>query len=366
MSKKIIGIFLIFSIIYLFIGMSITPISGNVDKVISFCNSNNPPYEPSDPIPFNGTINKSICPLYLRWTGGDPDGDDVTYDVYFGKYSPPPQICYNLSVNCTYTDLINFNTTYYWKIVAWDEHGLKTSGPIWYFDTEENLPPYVPSQPYPEDGDLCVPLNLTLCWVGGDPNECDNVTYDVYFDDTFPPCLRSVKQPDDFWEIPYELTLYKTYYWQIVAWGSGGLSTEGPNWTFSTPSQSAMDVNINGPTNGKVGVAYTYTFNVPFPCGYDLTYKIDWGDSSPVESIGPSPPGVEVNATHTWDKMGSYIIRAKAIDVYGHEGSWSYLQITIPRNKETYNSFLLKFLESYPIFQQFFIIFREKMMNRNI
>jgi hypothetical protein len=237
---------LVLGIIVLFICMSIIPSSGNISKEFSFSKSNSPPFKPSNPIPFNGTINMSICPLYLIWTGGDPDRDDVYYDVYF--------------------------------------------------------------------------------------------------DDIYPPDMKASHIHENCFEVPYTLTLYKTYYWQIVAWDSRGLSTEGPIWTFSTASQGSMHVNINGPTNGKVGVAYTYTFNVPYPCGYDLTYKIEWGDSSPVESIGPSPQGVEVNATHTWDKMGSYIIRAKAIDVYGHEGPWSYFEVTMPRNKETSYSFFSQFL----------------------
>lgn len=278
----------------------------------------------------------------------------MTYDVYFGSNNPPPQISFNVSGNCTYTDLLNFNKTYYWKIVAWDEHGLKTSGPIWYFTTEENLPPYAPSQPCPGDGEPYVPIDLEfLLWNCSDPNPCDQLRYDVYFDDVSPPAMKSSQQKENYMCIPYTLTLYQTYYWKIVAWDSGGLSTESPIWSFTTGGPCIPSVIINGPTHGKAGVAYTYTFNTSSQYGYYLTYKIDWGDNSPFEYVGPTPPGVEVNATHTWYHMGSYIIRAAAIDEYGLEGDWSEYPITIPRNKEIYNSILLKFLVNYPIFQQF-------------
>jgi hypothetical protein len=257
-------------------------------------------------------------------------------------------------VNCTYTNLLNFDTTYYWKIVAWDEHGLKTSGPIWFFTTEENLPPIFPNNPIPEDGEPRVPIDLEfLLWNCSDPNPCDTLLYDVYFDDISPPDLASLKQKENYWRIPYQLTLYKTYYWKIVAWDSGGLSTEGPIWSFTTGGPCTPFVIINGPTHGSVGVAYTYTFNSTDECGNDLFIMVDWGDGTQSEWMGPYASGVEINDTHTWYKVGLYIIKARAIDIFGYAGPWSEHPITIPRNKEIYNSILLKFLENYPVFQQF-------------
>ncbi len=100
------------------------------------------PYEPSNPIPPNGSTNWSgggLC-----WTGGDPDGDEVIYDVYFGNSSPPPIIIINQTSNCSSLPMLDFNTTYYWKIVARDEFGATTEGPIWSFTTRGNNPPDTP------------------------------------------------------------------------------------------------------------------------------------------------------------------------------------------------------------------------------
>ncbi|MFC1704693.1 hypothetical protein ACFL1E_07965, partial [Candidatus Omnitrophota bacterium] len=47
-----------------------------------------PPNEPYNPAPANGAIDRSIN-TDITWNGGDPEGDPVTYDVYFGTSSTP-------------------------------------------------------------------------------------------------------------------------------------------------------------------------------------------------------------------------------------------------------------------------------------
>ncbi|HAV42399.1 TPA: hypothetical protein DCX15_00060 [bacterium] len=98
---------------------------------------NKPPNTPSNPSPVNGTTNQPIN-VTLSWTGGDPDpGDTVTYDAYFGTTTPPTKLVSSNQAGTTYNPgTLNHNTTYYWKIVAKDNHGASTSGPVWSFTTE--------------------------------------------------------------------------------------------------------------------------------------------------------------------------------------------------------------------------------------
>ena len=104
---------------------------------------NSPPYEPSNPNPENGEINVPLN-VVLNWTGGDPDNDTVTYDIYFGITSPPPKIIGNQSATIYDPGTINHNTMYYWQIIAGDSHNVSTAGPIWNFTTKkENLPPTI-------------------------------------------------------------------------------------------------------------------------------------------------------------------------------------------------------------------------------
>jgi len=99
---------------------------------------NNPPYPPSSPNPSNGTTNVLVSAI-LSWTGGDPDpSDTVTYDVYFGKSTSPSKVASNQS-GTSYDPPgdMNANTTYYWKIISWDNHGASTAGPLWHFTTKK-------------------------------------------------------------------------------------------------------------------------------------------------------------------------------------------------------------------------------------
>ena len=96
---------------------------------------NNSPAVPSNPTPSHNSMGLAIS-LTLSWSCSDPDGDALTYDVYFGTDSNPiTTISTNQSAqNISHSGLTNF-TTYYWKVVAKDNKGGSTSSPVWIFHT---------------------------------------------------------------------------------------------------------------------------------------------------------------------------------------------------------------------------------------
>jgi hypothetical protein len=120
---------------------------GYVDETIIAHIPNSPPFKPSDPIPENGTINVSAN-VDFKWDCNDPDGDELTYNVYLGKTTPPPLIISNLSEPFYDPGLLDFKATYYWKIVADDNRGGSNESSIWNFTTKSNKPPETPGKPF--------------------------------------------------------------------------------------------------------------------------------------------------------------------------------------------------------------------------
>ncbi len=106
--------------------------------------------------------------------------------------------------------------------------------------------------------------------------------------------------------------------------------------------------NITGPTSGNIGTAYDYTFVTTDPNGDNITYYIEWGDGSTEEWIGPYASGEEVIFSHTWDKKGTYVVRAKAKDIWGYDSNWGTLEVTMPKNKSSLDVLFLRFLERFP------------------
>jgi hypothetical protein len=120
---------------------------------------------------------------------------------------------------------------------------------------------------------------------------------------------------------------------------------------------------ITGPSNGKIGNTYPYTFTSIDPDGDNISYYVRWGDGNIInwtdfQSSG-SPGYTE---KHKWDTEGIYIIEAKAKDLLGSESNWSEFIVTMPRNKATYNSFFFRFLDHFPLLQHLLDIWRLNLL----
>ncbi|UCD14447.1 MAG: hypothetical protein JSW60_03260 [Thermoplasmatales archaeon] len=313
---------------------------------------NTPPLKPWAP---NPPDNSTTAPINtnLSWKCSDPEKDKVTYDVYFGETSPedPPLVASNITTNKYDPGILEFDTGYEWRIVAWDEYGLRTSGKEWSFRTQENEPPYKPSNPHPEDEANNVPVDAILNWTGGDPNPGDPLTYDVYFGRTNPPTKKSSNQTNTSYNPPGDMELYEDYYWKIVTWDSQGEKAEGDIWSFITGINLPPDKpTITGPMNGKVGEDYKYNFSTSDPENQNIAYKIEWGDGEGTGWLDFVASGTKITLNHTWDAKDEYTIRCKAKDTYGEESEWGTLEVTMPKNKAfNFNFNLLSWLfEQFP------------------
>ena len=146
---------------------------------------NIPPYVPRNYYPCGETVDNDVN---LSWDGGDPDPEDsVTYDVYLGSYLPPPKVATVGPYPANQTRIeydpgtLENCTQYYWQIIAWDNHGALTKGPICSFRTIcENHPPEAPTISGPIKGNPGVEYNYTF--VTTDPDG-DDVWYHICWGD---------------------------------------------------------------------------------------------------------------------------------------------------------------------------------------
>jgi hypothetical protein len=210
---------------------------------------NRPPNTPSDPIPSDEEIDVELD-TYLTWFCEDPDGDNITYDIYFGITNPPPQIVSNQSETTFDPGILEFCTVYYWHIVAWDENGSSTKGPIWSFKTRCHGPPEAPRINGPNTGKKG--KIYTYTFVSEDPND-DDVYYEIDWGDG----------QVDPWEGPYD---------------SNEVITKSHSWddegTFKI-SARAKDIN------DAVGEWSEFEVIIPRNRGFYNLLKINFIENSP-------------------------------------------------------------------------------------
>ena len=246
--------------------------------------SNHPPTQPSNPSPSPGATNVGIN-ADLSWSVcTDPDGDPVTYDIYFGTSSSPSMV-YAGNTTCTYDPgTMGSGVTYYWQIVAKDSHGATNSSPLWSFTTWINHPPTQPSNPSPAHGAINVDINPFLEWSACTDPDQDPVTYDVYFGINSDPPKISEDQTPNSTQLE-DLSFNQLYYWKIVAEDDQGGSNSSPIWNFTTrinhpPYEPYGPSTDDGATGVDINADLSWTGGDPDP-GDAVTYDIYFGTSSP-------------------------------------------------------------------------------------
>jgi hypothetical protein len=219
----------------------------------------------------------------LTWTCSDPDGDALTFDIYFGTTLPTtPNATGLTSTSWAIGTTLTATTTYRWKVIASDGN-LTTSGPEWLFETGSGaveLPPTKPQGPTPINGSTGVNYviaGLSCSTAGvdddgvGDPNP---VNHDLYFgtDQNNLPLYETNNDPlgsGPIFSVPTtgSLTPGTTYYWKVRAKEFGTtLYTDSDVWSFTTISNDLTPPSNPNPVDGQQMLM--------------LDYSLDWADST--------------------------------------------------------------------------------------
>lgn len=227
---------------------------------------NQPPYEPSNPSPYDGETDIDPDAGYLEWEGGDPDeGDWLLYYTYVGtdQYNLQPFSWDRHDTQVEYFDL-DPNTQYFWQVETRDGFEHSTMGPVWSFwtgATHRNYP-VTPYNPNPPDTQWDVYYDqVTLTWSCDDPDQDgDKVYYDLYVSNT--GSSDDLQLIASYLSSPsytlYSLAAYTPYMWRVVAYDDYGHSTQGPVWYFQTSEEKNQiffnDANLEAAVREELGI----------------------------------------------------------------------------------------------------------------
>jgi len=258
---------------------------------------NQPPNQPENPFPMHGATNVDIS-TPLSWSCTDPNGDDLTYDVYIGT-SEQSMAKVSTVTSPTYTPpALQYNTKYYWKIVASDGY-LFTQGDVWQFTTGRSSRP---------TADFTFTANqLTV---------------------TFSDASSDVDGHVQSW------------YWDF---GDGTTSNQqNPVHTYADSGAYVVTLTVMDDAGETGTVSKQVSVHLPFHPIADFSYSIIGGNITLTDKsydtdgeivawhwdFGDGKTSYEQNPSHTYKKSGTYTVTLTVTDNSGYTGAKS-VEVTV-------------------------------------
>ncbi|NPA45478.1 MAG: hypothetical protein GXO49_08085 [Chlorobi bacterium] len=189
----------------------------------TFSIKNLPPTMPENPSPEDNSVDQTTTTI--SWECSEPDGEEISYDIYFGTSETPELIEENYTQKTYELQNIKGNQKYYWQIIAKDINGNEVTGPIWNFNTIF----LKPEATYPVNNEQNAAWFPKFTW---NNNNSGTFTYDLYLGTSNNPELLVSDLTDATYHSD-RLTKEQTYYWKVVAKDEeSGKTAESPVWSF--------------------------------------------------------------------------------------------------------------------------------------
>lgn len=281
---------------------------------------NRPPGQPTSPSPQNGSTNVQISTL-LTWVASDPDNDLISFDIFFGTTTPLLKIVENQSSLSFQTGTLLFQTTYYWRIIAWDGFGACVSSPVWFFTTaasDGGSPEQPPgNQTQPNTPPIAhISVSEVMAFIGTlivfnasesyDPDGYIVRWFWEYGDGTTGNGEKSIHTYQTAGN--YTVTL-------IVTDDRGTKGNETVKLQIKTANHPPTKPVVTGIRSGMKNVLYNYSVISNDPDNDFLQYHLSWGDGAHDASTW-LPSGTMYFVTHTWNTSGKHQLSAEATDNY--------------------------------------------------
>jgi hypothetical protein len=255
--------------------------------------------------PQNNSIESTSTPKFVWEEAVDPDpGDTVTYEIrystdsLFSVYSSSA----GLSVSI-YTPIVALteNATYWWKVKALDNDGLYIWSSTWTFgvNTQDSEPGSF-NLVSPGNESILDTSKPTLLWEEAvDPDPGDTVSYTLHYstDAFFTPETAVPGISTNSYTFATDLEL-KTYWWKVVAQGSGGKSRPSTqtDWWFrvadtDVPTAVVQIDAADTPFDEGGSVTVSWTYSPPQDLkGYNVYYATSAFDNTSQAAYYSSSP----------------------------------------------------------------------------
>lgn len=214
---------------------------------------------------------------------------------------------------------LNSNTTYYWKVRAWDDNSIGQWSATWQFTTAPNLPPKV-TLLFPANNSTNQAINGTLSWQPTS-NTIDYLL-EISTNTSFSPTVVSQVLTTTSYNYS-NFNNATTYYWRVRARNNDGYGPVSDTWSFTTIVPLPAKVSLSSPANNSTGLntsLIVYWNSVSYATGYDLQVSTNSNftalnyDVTNIANVNYSLSGLNTGTTYYW--------RVRARNVAGI-GPWS-------------------------------------------
>jgi len=288
---------------------------GEWSERITFTLSDNPFPTLALGEPANNIYDVDTLNTVLTWSGSDPEGEAISYNVYFGTEADPPLLS-ETQLDTFYVLLtLQSSTKYYWRVEVIDAFGNITKRSIRSFTTWTNDAPEITSL-QPENNANETGINVDLQWTASD-DEGEAISYDIYFGRNNPPELVLAGFADTIIHID-TLSYGVSYYWQVIA-NDGFNITESGIRSFSTGLNDAPVLLLRAPANDSIGVPLTIEldWSATDDEGEEISYDIFFGTTNPPELVHTAYTSDSL-IIDTLDWQTTFYWKIIAHDIYGN------------------------------------------------
>ena len=125
-------------------------------------------------------------------------------------------------------------------------------------------------------------------------------------------------------------------------------------------NQAPEKPTITGPCETECGVMCEYHLTSIDPQGDKLCYEIKCSDSpSCIFNTDYLNSGEVFVFTHCWDdfyqKQNPFVVKARAIDNFGHESEWAFFDVEVENTVKAYNPVFYRFIQQHQLLHQLFL-----------